>query len=254
MQKSDLAELILAMVEVWSTPFTQSKSVIVKTIKAVLEHIEGSISSKVGETISDDNSESHLSNTVRHRQRYVDNRVSQTWYQTKHYDRIRQLSGWTKETYDERKLDDELVSDLIRQLVLNSTSSISTTSISTSELLSPCTFSVIKCLELVARSLGWAWTFNSLIVSKLWRLLEPSTPARIMVSVIRLFGVLGKAMIDDPLLPPLSYSSAKQRQQQQQQHQTTMREGVREAISELRKRLGFVISPLHRSKCKLIQP
>ncbi|ELR14758.1 uncharacterized protein ACA1_391160 [Acanthamoeba castellanii str. Neff] len=61
--------------------------------------------------------------------------------------------------------------------------------------LTPRTFVGLKCLELVALWKGWVWTFNDLIVERLWPLLGADSTNSALVTTVRAVGQLARAAI-----------------------------------------------------------
>lgn len=61
--------------------------------------------------------------------------------------------------------------------------------------LTPRTFVGLKCLELVALWKGWIWTFNDLIVERLWPLLGADSTNSALVTTVRAVGQLARAAI-----------------------------------------------------------
>jgi hypothetical protein len=64
-------------------------------------------------------------------------------------------------------------------------------------LHSDCLFNVIKSLELMALFNGWNWTYNFLIVQRLWPLFNPAshTSEATLVATVRLIGTHCKDLI-----------------------------------------------------------
>jgi hypothetical protein len=166
----------------------------------------------------------------------------------KRFEQACDLLGWKNK--DSKVTDatlDTWVEDLVRALVLT------TTRIEEKEaggrrekeqdevlslpLLSSDTYSIIKSLELISKKKGHLWTNNNLIVGKLWKLLEPSTPDPMMIAIIRSIGLLGKTMIPSSLSSPSSPTSSGS-----SVVPLTIDTTGLNAISQLQKRLSVVLS------------